>query len=541
MKHSRLSSFVAALVACSFLLAACGGGGDGGTDTASEDELPEAARSPNQDLRVAVGPDPFANGLNANPPNYSVGLAVNGPNPGIFETLTRLTGNFGLAPGLAVRWESSSPQQWRFTIRPNVTFHNGAALDAQAVVSTLETISRRQNRPRGLDPGTARVNGDVVEVHLSTPNGRLAEQLAAPSMGIVAPGTQPGNGNEPAVTPTGTGPFKFRSYQPNTNLVSEAYDGYWGNKPQLRSVTFRFGNEADAGRLLATRQVDLAGQVPYNLLPKVSGKTDHLIGSTPARAQYLLLNAGGIEEYATLKDDSLRQAIALSIDRKAVQKAGWPEDGEDNNTLIPEVVLADAAERVKAPNQNVDQAKKLLDQAGWSQAGDGIRTKDGRTLELDLILARPAEQQPAATALRNQLAAVGIGVTVVDPAPESPFTRINNATFDLFMASQVQDDGNPCALCRFFSIRPGGQLSYAGSVGGGQKADELYDRAFASPSVDTARRTAADLMNVVVAERFTAVPLASVRTQWLASPRVRGFEAAALTGDQRWDTVWLTV
>ena len=100
---------------------------------------------------------------------------------------------------------------------------------------------------------------------------------------------------------------------------------------------------------------------------------------------------------------------------------------------------------------------------------------------------------------------------------------------------------NPCALCRFFSIRPGGQLAFASAAGGGAKADELYDRSYTSPSVDTARRAAADIMNVVVAERFTAVPLASVRTEWLASPRVRGFEPAALGGDQRWDTVWLTV
>ena len=48
-------------------------------------------------------------------------------------------------------------------------------------------------------------------------------------------------------------------------------------------------------------------------------------------------------------------------------------------------------------------------------------------------------------------------------------------------------------------------------------------------------------MNIVVSKRFTAVPLASVRTEWLVSPRVRGFEPAVLGGDQRWDSVWLTV
>src|SRR5262249_40852235 len=137
-----------------------------------------------------------------------------------------------------------------------------------------------------------------------------------------------------------------------------------GTKPQLKTLTFRFGPEADAGRLLATRGVDLAGgQIAYSLLPKVSGRTDHFTASQPARAEYLLLNAGGIDEFATLKDDNLRQAIALAIDRKAVQKAGWLDDGDDNTSVIPEVALADSVDRVKAPTQNTDQAKKLLDQA----------------------------------------------------------------------------------------------------------------------------------------------------------------------------------
>ncbi|HEX6597273.1 MAG TPA: ABC transporter substrate-binding protein [Acidimicrobiales bacterium] len=530
----RLRPLVA-LLAAALIGASCGGGGD---DSAGEDLGPEPARASGQDLRVAVGQDPF---LPGNPPSPNLGLVTNGPNPGIFETLTRLTGSFGLQPGLATRWESPSPEQWRFFLRPNVTFHNGARLDAAAVVGTLETIAARQNRPRGLDPGTARANGDVVELTLTTPNARLAEQLANPSMGIQAPGTTAAGGGDPSQTPTGTGPFRFESYSPGSNLVVRAYENYWGAKAQLTSLTFRFGPERDAGRLLATRQVELVGHVPYEFLPKVSGRTDSVKGSQPARAEYLLLNTGGVDDFATLKDDNVRRAIALAIDRDAVQKAAWPEDGEDNDSLIPGVVLGEAAGTVRAANQNLNESRRLLDQSGWGPGPDGIRAKQGRPLNLSLVLARPDEQQKAGETVKGQLAAVGIAVNIVDPAPESPFTRVNASTFDLFMASQVQDDGNPCALCRFFTIRPGGSLAFGSSVGGGAKADELYDRSYTTASQDSARRIAAELINVVVAERFTAVPLASLRTEWLISPRVRGFEPAALGGDQRWESVWLTV
>jgi peptide/nickel transport system substrate-binding protein len=487
---------------------------------------------------VAVGDDPFLHDRR----NPDVGLRPNGPNPGIFETLTRLTGSFGLSPGLAQRWEAPSTAQWRFFLRPNVTFHNGARLDAPAVVSALETFAARQDRPRGLDPGTAKVTGDLsLEITLTTGNARLAEQMASPAMGIQAPGTHAGAGEDPPATPTGTGPFLFDSYKAGAELKVKANDGYWGTKPQLRTITFRFGPERDAGRLLATRQVELVGLVPFEFLPKVSGRTDRVVASQPARAQFVVLNAGGIDEWATLRDDNLRKAVALAVDNRDLARTAWPEEGEESDTLIPALVLGDADERVKPPSQNVQESNRLFEQAGWSRGGDGVRVKDGRALNLSLVLARPAEQQRAADVLESQLGEVGVGLQVVDPSPETPFTRVNNATFDLYMASQAQDDGNPCALCRFFTVRPGGQLAFASAAGGGQKADDLYERAFVSPSTDTVRRLAADIVNVVVAERFTAIPLVSLRSAWLVSPRVRGFEAAALGGDQRWDNVWLIV
>ncbi|MFN2504677.1 MAG: ABC transporter substrate-binding protein [Acidimicrobiales bacterium] len=535
MKSRRRRSWACLLVA-GLVLAGCSG--DGGEAEEDGDDVP---RSSSQDLRVAVGEDPFLRG-DPVPPN--LGLTAGGPNPGIFETLTRLTPAFGVTAGLAQRWESPKPEQWRFFLRPDVTFHNGARLDAQAVVASLETIAHRQNnRLRGLDPGAAKVKDDLtVEIDLTAPNARLAEQLASPPLAIVAPGTQAGAGTDPATTPTGTGPFRFESYRPGVELKVRAHDQYWGPKPQLRSILFRFGPERDVGRLLATRQVELAGQVPYEALPKVSERTDRVVGSQAARAEYLLFNAtGGVAEFSILKDDNVRKALALAIDRRALAKAAWPDDGEENDTVVPELVLGDAGERVKPPPQNLPEAGRLLDQAGWPTGDDGLRAKDGNHLALTLILGRPAEQQRAGEVLEAQLRQVGVAILVTDPAPDSPFARVNSAAFDLFLASQVQDDANPCALCRFFTVRPGGNLTFAGSVGGGQKADDFYERTFVSPSPDTARRLAADIMNVVVAERFTAVPLASLRTQWLVSPRVRGFEPAALGGDQRWDSVWLTL
>jgi ABC-type transport system substrate-binding protein len=383
---------------------------------------------------------------------------------------------------------------------------------------------------------------DVVEVNLTSDNARLAEQLANPSMAILAPGTRPGAGDSVETTPTGTGPFIFVSYTKGSELKLKANDKYWGGAPQVRSLIFRFSSETDASRLLATRQVDIAGMVSYRNLASVSGRTDRKVQSRPAQAAYLLLNMGGTDEWTTLKDDNVRKAVAQAVDRREVVRAGWEGHGTDSATLIPEVVLGkDAADRVKPLATNLTEAKRSLDAAGWLATGPGgPRAKDGRPLVLNLLLSRPADQDKAAEAIKAQLAQVGIATLVQDPGADTPAAKVNLATFDLYLDVRTQDDANPCALCRFFTIRPGGQLSFSGSVGGGPKVDDAYDRIFSSPSIDTARRTAADIAQVVTAERITAVSLASLRSEWLVSPRVRGFEPAEVPGHQRWEAVFLT-
>jgi peptide/nickel transport system substrate-binding protein len=537
---SRVRSYLVVLLLVGLVAAGCSK--SGGTDTGATDSAPAEPRATVQDLRVAVGDDPFMAG---NPAALDIGTRANGPNPGIFESLTRMSDTFGAEASLALRWESPNPKTWRFFLRKDVTFHNGAPFDSDAVVTNLEAIARRQTRPRGLDPGTAKATApDVVEVDLTQDNTRLPEQLATPTMVMIAPNTRPGAGDTPETTPVGTGPFVFVSYTKGTELKMKANDKYWGGAPQLKNLLFRFGPERDASRLLATRQVEVVGNIAYASMAAVSGRTDRVVASTPGTAAYLLLNTGGTDEWSTLKDDNVRKAVAEAIDRKDLIKNGFDDHGVDSTTLIPDAVLGtDAADRIKPPPLSLNDAKKALDSAGYAPIlAGGMRSKDGKPLVLNLLLSKPVDQMKAADVLKAQLAQVGIGLQVQDPTPDTPFVKVNNTTFDMFLDVRPQDDANPCALCRFFTLKSGNQfLAYSTAVGGGPKADDIYDRLFSAPAVDTARRSAADIIQTVTAERDTAVALASLRTEWLISPRVRGFEPAALGGNQHWESVYLTV
>lgn len=540
----------AATLVAILVTATCSPPASDGDDASPAPSLPRADA---QDLTVAVGADPFLRPVRS-PATVEgparerrripdLGVRTDGPNPGIFETLTRVTPTFGVGPGLAEGWEQVSPARWHFRLRSGVTFHDGTALQARAVVETLESVARRQHPPRGMEPGgVTAVDDRTVEVALSSPNLRLPEQLADPSTGIRAGGTIAGAGDDPATTPTGTGPFRFASYTAGSELVVRAYADYWGGAPQLDSLTFRFGPAQDASRVLATREAQAVGHVPQDTLAEVSGR-DRVAASPPARSAYLLLNVGGSDQWATLQDHRVRRAISVAVDREAVTGAAWPDHGEPNRTLIPPAVLGTAAAAVSAPDHDAAAARELLDEAGWAAGTDGLRHRDGRPLEVALVLSRPEELTQAAEAIRAQLAAVGIAVAIPDEgdAPVDRYQRVNEGAFDLFLELRGQTDANPCALCRFFSIRPGGQLTISGTVGAGDAADDLFEAAFTVRSIDSARRDAAALMAVVVTDEAVAIPLTALPNVWLLSPRVQGFEPAAVRGTQRWDHVWLTV
>src|SRR4030095_10305048 len=56
----------------------------------------------------------------------------------IYESLVNRDRDFQLEPALAVSWQAIDPKTWRFKLRPNVRFHDGAALTAGAVVFSCD-------------------------------------------------------------------------------------------------------------------------------------------------------------------------------------------------------------------------------------------------------------------------------------------------------------------------------------------------------------------------------------------------------------------
>ena len=157
----------------------------------------------------------------------------------IFETLVDYEpGGFKIVPKLAESWSvSSDGRSWTFALRRGVKFHDGADLDAAAVVLNFDRARQAAHPLRGVagadryrayaallggfDDASliARVEAkDAMSVVITTKTafGPLLADLAMPSFSIVSPKSMqddPAGWATPASSgAAGTGPFVFRAH-----------------------------------------------------------------------------------------------------------------------------------------------------------------------------------------------------------------------------------------------------------------------------------------------------------------------------------------
>src|SRR5580704_9630900 len=143
-----------------------------------------AAATPDRDAKITVGWGELIDTLNpATTGNRDVGpLDVN-----IFDTLVWLTPDFKITPDLATKWEiSPDGKTYTFTLREDVTFHDGTPFDAAAVVANIAYLTDKSTQSKVslnlLGPctsvtATARY---TVQFACSTPYAPLLAQLGEP-------------------------------------------------------------------------------------------------------------------------------------------------------------------------------------------------------------------------------------------------------------------------------------------------------------------------------------------------------------------------
>lgn len=365
MKRTRgTTSAVIVAVATFGLLAGCGAqGATGGSKDATSQITIGQVTEPEK------SPDPIVDGS----------LAGFNYHYNVFDRLTALDASGAIEPQLATAWEASADfTDWTFTVRDDVTFHDGEPLTVEDVVFTYETIlaTPESDNLGYLGPleSVEAGEGNTVVFHLSAPFSPWPSITTAIS--IVPEKVYTELGSEGfAAAPVGSGPFKFVSWTRGVDYVIEKNPDYWGTVPSVDKVRFQTVADEEA-RLngVSSGSLDIALISP-NQVSSVEGSSSVKVASLASNgATFLGMNSTS----GPLADPLVRRAISLAIDKDAIVGTVLAGRGVVNNQLVaPGVGGFDPS--FPATDYDPELAKELLAQAGYT--GEAISFEyatDGR-------------------------------------------------------------------------------------------------------------------------------------------------------------------
>jgi len=345
---------------------------------------------------------------------------------GTAETLVKIDFDGQIQPSLAESWIQPAENQWSFTLRSDVTFHNGEALTADAVVTAFKYLLAAETPPRGLSPETISTieatDERTVVITTVAPDLLLPNRLTAPSFAILAPAAY-------ATTPpnafgTGTGPFILVEAIPEQSATLRKNEQYWGGPVNLDEVTVLAAPDAETrATMLRTGEVDIAQQLPIPQLPLLEADTAITVVRAPQpRATTLYLN----NRQGPMSDLRVRGAVLHAIDKQALVDAvlegvGAPAAGP----FAPNEVWVNPD--LTADTYDPDQAKALLAEAGY---GEG-------QLQLNLwTYPTRANLPPTAVALQQMLTNVGIAAEVRIAPYNALESDVLAGNFDIFIVSR---------------------------------------------------------------------------------------------------------
>lgn len=306
-------------------------------------------------------------------------------------------------PELATAWAANADATtWTFTLRADVTFHDGKAFSAADVAYTFAHIldpelQSPQAATLGLITNTETPDAQTVVFHLSQGHADFPLLLSHRATAIIPEDSAA----TIATTGIGTGPFKLQSLAAEGTTVLVANDAYWKGKPGLAGVEL-IGLADNEARTLATQagQVDLLFDATPTQAELFAGSPDFTTLTFPSgRWMGLVMRT----DTPPFDDVRVRKALRLAADQQAM--IDLVLNGEGTLACDTPVAPTDAYRLNRECPQDSEGAKALLAEAGYAD-GLEVTLYTSTNVPVWMPLAEVYQQQAAAAGITVKLQVV---------------------------------------------------------------------------------------------------------------------------------------
>jgi peptide/nickel transport system substrate-binding protein len=313
-----------------------------------------ATLAQDRDITIVLQEEPFS----VEPCDANTSIIGKVLKQNIVETLTDRDPTTGeILPRLATSWEHPDDLTWLFHIRQGVKFHDGADLNADAVIHainrTLDTRINCEVRIKVFGGFTMQLSApDPYTVKIVTDKPQPILPTMIVPVTIMSPNTPDGVMTD---HPIGTGPYEFVSRTPGEEIDLKRFDGYWGDKPQVENVRYVWRSESSVrAAMVATGEADLAPNIA------VDDATDSATDFPYPNSETTRLRIQ--VDQPPFDDRRVREALNFAVDRDALRGTLFPKDAIPATQLVPPGTVGYNADLQVWP-YDPDKARQLLAEA----------------------------------------------------------------------------------------------------------------------------------------------------------------------------------
>lgn len=357
----------------------------------------------------------------------------------LYDTLVSNTED-GYVGCLAEDWSISEDGRiYTFNIRDGVTFSDGTLCDANAILANFNAILENRERHTWLEMmnllvGVSAPDDDTFVIEMSEPYYPMLTELACiRPFAMISPDCMKDGSTKAGVNGyIGTGPYVLTDFVTDEYAVFERNENYWGEAPSIRKITVKVIPDNQT-RIMALEndEIDLIfgkNMLDADAISQYVDSDKFVVGlSDPTSTRHIVLNT----THEILKDTAVRKALQHATNREAISEGIFYGLEPAADTLYSSTVpYCDIDLQPYA--YHVDEAKRLLDEAGWIAGSGGIREKDGKKLELDLLYnSDSVTEKTIAEYLQSEYLKLGISMAIHGEEEQSYRDSMKAGNFDM--------------------------------------------------------------------------------------------------------------